>query len=167
MGLLKIRRGDGTYVKKVTIASQLENVMPMIMPSKADFTEILEFRRIIEVENARLAAIRATTEDRKILRQLYGHMNSIETDIQEYANDDIAFHTHIAIATHNSFIQKITSVIHEVLQKMMFQGVKTVGIKTSLSFHEQVLNAIEKRDADGAAAAMQDHINNIINILTK
>ena len=167
MGLLEIRRGDGTYVKEVSVTSQFEDIFPMLMLSKNDYEEIYEFRLILEVENARLAAKRATDDDVKKLRASYEEMRKNVHDIEKFAEYDINFHTDIALATHNSFIIKTTSIIHEVLQKMMVAGVRTVGMDPGIYFHEKIIEAIEQKNATAAAKIMKQHISNSEKILLK
>lgn len=167
MGLLEIKRGDGTYVKNISVASQFENIFPMLMLSKNDFKEIYEFRVILEIENARLAAKRATEEDICKLRESYENMKDSQKDIEKFAQEDINFHTNVAMATHNSFIIKTTSIIHEVLQKMMLAGVKAVGMDAGIYYHEKIIEAIENKDSKNAAKIMKEHIYNSARTLLK
>ncbi|MFC6005431.1 FadR/GntR family transcriptional regulator, partial [Streptomonospora nanhaiensis] len=58
-GLLECRQGDGTYVRAT---SELSGAMLRRL-RQAEQLEILEVRRALEVESARLAATRRTDED--------------------------------------------------------------------------------------------------------
>lgn len=159
MGILRIKRGDGTYVTDVDLASAFGNLYPLLVLSKQDYKEIYEFRMILEVENARLAAKRATEEDIEKLKGYLVIMKESGDDLLAYSQADIAFHTQIAQATHNSFVMKTTSVINEMLYKMMFAGVKTVGTSTGIYYHEQIIKAIEERNSKAAARIIREHIS--------
>ncbi|GAA3120256.1 hypothetical protein GCM10020001_045560 [Nonomuraea salmonea] len=91
--------GDGTYVRAT---SELSGAMLRRL-RQAEQLEILEVRRALEVESARLAATRRTDEDiRRIEAALAERERAWELDDPDFfVEADLAFHMAVAHATHN------------------------------------------------------------------
>jgi len=103
MGFIEARVGvgGGTYVKAISIEGLLNPFSEILGCEKELIVEMIEFRRILEVEIARKAAQKRTDEDLARLEA------SIELMAQEIENGDIglkgdtAFHEALAAASHN------------------------------------------------------------------
>ena len=109
LGLIESRRGEGTFVRKFYSTDGLKAVIPVIAMTAHDRSSLFEFRRIIEVEAAALAAERA---DDKIL---HGMEDSLEgmLDPETAAEADFAFHNMVAKATTNPFIISIYEILQD------------------------------------------------------
>ncbi len=49
----------------------------------------------------------------------------------------------------------------------VFSAITTMGEAGSYKDHEVILKAVYERDADAAAAAMEEHLDNLIKIVSK
>ena len=159
MGLLTIRRGEGTFVSEVLLKDYLNILLPMLTIDGASLSDMLEFRAIIEVESARLATIRADVEDIKRLGEALSRMEEVKGDHVEFSHEDMNFHTVIAISTHNEVIIKVTAIMHEMLQKTMDKIVSLMGFEGGLYYHNEIFKAIKSKDERTAVKMMKEHID--------
>ena len=118
-GLLRARRGDGTYVREEFLPSVCLQIEWATLLSEVDVAKVLEVRQPLEVKAARLAAERATPQDidklgvfREVL-EIDGRDIGLEVDI------DLAFHQAIAAAAHNQLLsQLMDSLVEPVAHRM-------------------------------------------------
>ena len=116
MGVLTIRRGEGTYVTE-SVPSQYFNILlPHLLIEKPDIIEVFEYRCILESKAAALAAERATSEDIMLLEDVYKKLGECKNDYDDCVKYDMLFHSIIASATKNSIIIKITSILYNNLK---------------------------------------------------
>ncbi|MDQ0286186.1 GntR family transcriptional repressor for pyruvate dehydrogenase complex [Desulfofundulus luciae] len=166
MGILEIRPGEGTFVRRVE-PQALINVLSLVLIMDRDTTEeLMELRKILEVESAGLAALRHTPEELALMEEALAQM---EADIK--AGDlgekaDWKFHYAIAEATHNSLLVELMNTIAGTMQRVLrtarMQLYMTPGTpQRLLNEHKAIFLAIkEGRDQD-ARRAMFDHLDKV------
>ncbi len=159
MGVLCIKRGEGTFVTEVLPKDYFNSLLPILMIDNASLIEMLEFRAMIEAESARLAVLRADEEDLKRLKEILTRMEQTEGDYKQFALEDLNFHTAIALATHNGVIIKVNAIIHDMLKTAMDEVVKQTGFHGGLFYHRKLLQAIVDRDEEMAVGIMKEHID--------
>src|SRR5204863_4897041 len=80
--------------------------------------------------------------------------------------EDTAFHQIVARATRNRVVISIMATLNDLLVESRKLTLKRKGRPSrSLMGHEAVIVALKRRDADGAAAAMRHHIDQIARLL--
>lgn len=162
MGVLSVRRGEGTYVNEAVPREYFNSLLPILMIEGADLLEILEFRAMMEIHGARLAAARAEAKDIALMEGILERMERSKEDIEKFAMEDLNFHHAVAIATGNKVIIKVNAIIHDMLKSAMLQIVDISGTQGGLYFHKRILDAIRSRDEKTAAEEMQLHIEQTI-----
>lgn len=85
MGVLTIRRGEGTFVTEMLPENYMNALLPILMIEGSSFSEMLEFRAIIEVESARLAARRADEQDFYRMEEVLQVMERCKGNNREFA----------------------------------------------------------------------------------
>lgn len=163
MGVLTIRRGDGTYVSEVLPENYLNALLPILLIEGASLNEMLEFRAMIEVESARLASRRANREELARMSEVLAVMEKSKGNVPVFAAADLDFHIAIAMAAHNSVIIKVNAIIHDMLKKTMEEIVGITGYEGGLYYHKKILEAIKNKDEEGAVSLMREHISVTIN----
>lgn len=122
--------------------------------------DLIELRRIIEPQAARLAASRATPQDLLAIRQAYEEMAQAVEGQGDYVTADAAFHSAVLAASHNQFLGQLQSALAQILKLSFSISSQHPGTaRTSLPFHEALLLCIEARDANGAAAIVETMIS--------
>lgn len=173
IGILRSRRGAGHYVLQLPgSASQSEALTSLV--SEGDPQEILEARRALEPEIARLAAIYRDVDD---LQRLYEMQeltiqNEDLRSLDKYIEADYEFHLRIAAATHNPLLLDLERVIIDRMKAPAWRAATYTilphNFKSNRLEHEAILNAIvaqKPREAhDLMVQHLKHHARNIRNI---
>lgn len=111
-GLLEVRQGDGTYVRAT---SEVSGAVQRLGGAK--LREVLQVRRLLEVEGARLAAVARTEEDLTRLRELLllRDRDQREGRYEDFAQSDSAFHLAVVQASHNAVLTELYRGLTEVV----------------------------------------------------
>jgi GntR family transcriptional repressor for pyruvate dehydrogenase complex len=119
----------------------------------------MEVRAVVEVENAGLAAQRATPEQVTALRVAAGRLR-IGLPAEDAALADVEFHRAIATATGNEFFEVLIDSIREVLITVQLPTLAEPKIvRSALRGHARILEQIAAGDPDGAREAMRTHLS--------
>lgn len=129
--------------------------------------KVTEVRRIIESEAAQLSAERATDEEIAHIRHLFNQLNDILSDentfkYETYLQADMALHTAILDASHNELLSQIGRTMrHAVQTARQADNNDFVTLLASHSFHASIMEAIARKDPDGAYSASRDMFDQI------
>ncbi len=162
MGLVETRFGEGSFVKEADLGQQVKTaLLPSAYLQPHSTNEVLEFRSVIEVETAGLAAHRATDKDIVRLKELLARqMDEATRTVTSFAEDDMEFHMTIARSTGNALIIATYEILWDILNSAMYQTVRGFGYGGALPFHQQIIEAIEAHDEHRAIVAMKAHMEN-------
>jgi GntR family transcriptional regulator, transcriptional repressor for pyruvate dehydrogenase complex len=157
-GLVEIRRGDGTYVRRPRSGVARSPAQDRI-GSLAHLPAVMEVREAIECQSSWLAAERRTDEDLTAIR---AGVEAMERDIAAGgtgAAADERFHRAIADAAHNVILSDIMDQLAEPIALTRRASLSRPGRpQHSLEAHRRILEAIERSDPTGAARAMHEHL---------
>ncbi len=167
MGVLCIRRGEGTFVNEILAADYFKTLLPILMIDAPSLDDMLDFRAMIEVGSARLAAQRADADDLTRMRATLAAMEATRGDRKRFSAEDLAFHTALAVASHNGVVVKVTAIVHDMLEVAMEEIVRITGYEGGLHYHRKILEAVERRDEQEAARLMAEHIGVTIEKVSK
>jgi GntR family transcriptional regulator, transcriptional repressor for pyruvate dehydrogenase complex len=165
-GLLKTSPQSGTYVSGYSI-KMIEGVLTDIINfNKDDFSALIEARYYMEINAARLAAMRRTDEDLELLRAAVADYDNKINSKQDAVQEDMFIHLRIANATKNSVFESMLLMLLPDIIKSIIEN-KVCGDNRgvqAISEHHEILQAIENKDADAAGAAMAAHLDDILRI---
>lgn len=119
-----------------------------------------EMRFALEPEAARLAALRRTSAQLAALFHWADKMGQHGTGAA-FVEADLRFHLMVAEASQNPFMRAISAVIEVALTQTFTVSspiLNTDQHRTVVARHRAVAEAISRRDADGARAAMRQVI---------
>lgn len=132
------------------------------MPSRRRFEQMYELRLQLEPFGAGLAAQRMTDSSRQELAALSAAMSAPSADdarvaYGKFAVLDAQFHSWIAEQSGNELLAEALARLyaHTHLFRLRFHSRVT---EEAVTEHARIVQALERRDADGAQAAMRDHI---------
>ncbi len=160
LGAVEPRRGDGVYVGRVD-EKVLNRVIEMgLLFQKSKVSEIIEVRRLLETEAARLAACNRTTEDCETLRQSVANMNSNLGNLDPFTALDLEFHIAVSRAGHNSVLGYLINTLRGLLQMWIERAFSSPSIDMEgISVeHEAVCDAIIAGDPEKASSLMSVHL---------
>ena len=165
-GLLKTSPQSGTYVSGYSI-KMIEGVLTDIINfNKDDFSALIEARYYMEINAARLAAMRRTDEDLALLRAAVADYDNKVNSKQEAVQEDMFIHLRIANATKNSvFESMLLMLLPDIIRNIIDQKIcgDNRGVQ-AMAEHHEILQAIADQDADAAGTAMAAHLDDILRI---
>lgn len=164
-GILDIRRGrsGGAYVRSRWGAASAGAIRNALLPRWHEFEQLLDLRSLIDDIVGRVAAERATPEQRKkIGRALERYRQA--TDPADEQAADAAFHGAILAATGNPQLGQLSrSLLAGTSIAIPFEpwppedGLDRAGYLRALSDHEAIYQAIRDRDQDKAGRLSRSH----------
>jgi DNA-binding FadR family transcriptional regulator len=117
--------------------------------------DFLHARAIIEPAAAAMAARNRTAKALKAIEEAFADMQNSSDDPASFAGPDIRFHRAILTATGNEFIAAFGALIEAALVAFVHIASRHPGAPApSVPLHRDVLEAIRRRDSEGAYAAM-------------
>lgn len=168
-GMLEVRRKVGTLV---LAPSEWNLFDPDIIAWRTRTAgadremsrDLMELRRIVEPAAARLAAQRATADERQAIRVAFESMRRAVAGEGDYVSADLAFHTAILASSGNQFVRQMKVGLSAVLRRgFEIVSQKPGGPRESLPAHELLCLAIVDGNAEAAeqaAFALIDHATN-------
>ena len=167
MGITQTRQGEGSFVLMVTPGMFMNSLLPMLVWNRKSMMDILEYRRIVEPENAALAALNADEDDIVNIAATIEDINRIGRPALEFAIADMKFHLDIARATKNSLLFNVSNVIRDVMVSYYRKINELMGIDRALKYHRLIFEAIRDKEPDLARRWMQEHIATTIEDVSK
>jgi len=159
MGVVQTRQGAGTFITDgpPTLVSEPLRLVAALHGLHLD--GFWEVRRVLEAGTASLAAERATAEQIATLSDEVTGMYSALHDPQTFLDYDLRFHRAVAAAANNPML----GAIIEAVAALFFEERRVTierarNLRESADAHRKVYQAIRARDAEGARAAMDEHI---------
>lgn len=165
-GVVEIVNGKGAVVRPLT-SDPLQAFFARSMASEGErdrTVELLEVRRGLEVQSARLAAARATRDEIARIRELAGEMEGQEErDPDRFASLDVQLHLAIAAAAGNQLLLLLVEAIRAPIRSTIEAGLhrqSRAGTTTRIDeLHRAIVDAIAAGDADAAEHAMAEHFD--------
>lgn len=163
MGLIEIKPGDGTFIRKTNVDSIIGPMALILSMEKDTVFELLEVRKVLEVEAAGLAAERASQEELAAMNEALEQMRSDLDQLQLGEAADHQFHYAIANATRNSILQRLMNTISDTMKKTLRSSRErlyvTPGTPEKLyDEHRQIYEAIAAHDSKSARKSMYEHL---------
>jgi GntR family transcriptional repressor for pyruvate dehydrogenase complex len=159
LGLLEVRQGSGTYLTASSSGLLPKVIEWGLLLGERSARDLMESRRLLEVELAGLAAERRDDEALAALRTALEKMRAAGDDIPRYVEADVEFHLALGTASGNQVLADLVRSIRSLLDVWARRVLEAAGeTATSLKMHEPILKAVAKRDGDAARAAMRRHM---------
>jgi DNA-binding FadR family transcriptional regulator len=159
MGLVEIRHGQGVFVVAPKPSEDAAEALERAL-MKGVTQEFLEARLVVEVEVARLAALRRTEADlQRIEETIEALEGAREAPTDEALEPATQFNQAVAEAAHN----EVLAGVEESFVTLMLE--RAPDLYDSPEFrdwdvaeHRRILAAIRASDPELAAACMREHI---------
>ena len=166
IGLLETRQGQGTFSHELSV-DRLVTPLTSVLTYRRDLQdELLDVRRMFEPAVARAAATRVTDDELVALSDILEAQRRKLKAGKSAIAEDTSFHAALARATRNSIVVHIMETLNDLLVESRKITLRQKGRpERSLRGHEAVVAALRIRDAEAAARAMHDHIDQIAELL--
>jgi DNA-binding FadR family transcriptional regulator len=161
LGLIRRRRGDGTYLTAKVRTSQ--GPLPTMVQLEGEaILRLLDMRRVIESGTVRRAALNATLTQRAGISRLCDVLLAIVDKGLPYRAADAAFHAAICDATGNPMFGQLLQHMDEAFERSAESPFSVAGFGlASFPPHRNLSDAIMAGDADAAEAALNTIIDRV------
>ena len=163
MGLVAINHGERARVLELTpqsLMKQVDQSARIMLSLSSDSLEHLKTARVFfERGMAREAAVKATDEDLKLLRDTLDEQRRLLGDAENFIAADMRFHTQIAAISRNPIFTAVSEAMLGWLK--IYHGemlIWTGKEKYTLAEHEEIISHLAANDPDAAEAAMVRHL---------
>ena len=155
-GLLDVRQGDGTYVRAT---SEVSGALRRLCG--AELRDVLQVRRALEVEGARLAATHRTAGDVDEMRALLvlrdRHLGAGDAD--EFARADAEFHLAVVRSSHNAML---TELYRGLIEAVTASVATTHESPVEIVDHGLLLDHIAAGDVEQAGRTAGELLDRIL-----
>ncbi|WP_400077384.1 FadR/GntR family transcriptional regulator [Winogradskyella sp. R77965] len=160
-GLLDSIPQSGTFVANIGVIALNGMIDDILRLEDPDFKSLVETRILLELKTVRLASLRRTEEDLKIIKEALDAYTKKVLDGEDAVQEDLLFHLAIAKAsgnsTMNTFMLIITPEIitnfekyHVCDKNLAYQGIEE---------HNEIYDAIKNQNPKLAKQKMKDHFS--------
>jgi GntR family transcriptional repressor for pyruvate dehydrogenase complex len=164
MGVLEIRRSEGTYVCQGFSGRMLDPLVYGLILEGGGSDKLIELRRIFDKGILQTAVERATKEHIEEIHRQFEAFKSIVNstdDEKTILEADIAFHSFLENVLDNPLVNKISIVINRLTYPTRLLASKEFimnGEKDKLiQLHQHLVNIIVNRDSASVSSAMEEH----------
>lgn len=156
-GLVRIQQGHGTVVTRPTANVASEALRNYMQLNELNLHRILEVRSPIEIAVAGIAAARRSEEQLCDLATTVEAMRNPHATLQEQVRLDHVFHHRLFQTTDNPLFSILLDAM-EVFFARLREETAHFGIEKVIRQHGAVVDAVRAGDAEAAAQAMDDHM---------
>jgi GntR family transcriptional repressor for pyruvate dehydrogenase complex len=171
IGVIEQRPGYGTVLRSRIPVLFTDHLAPPLISDKEATIELIEARRFIEIGAAELAVKNASPEQIDEMGLLIKEMprSLKEGRIDDYIEQDVAFHFSIAKASHNRFLVNLFVNIRGFMEQYMRESFHLLPymLERSLKFHQNIYQAIKNGSRSKALSQMEKHILDVQRAIQK
>lgn len=167
LGVLEIRRAEGTFVCDHFNDRMLDPLVYGLILEKDASHEIIELRRVFET-GVLEKVIRCVTDEQmawieEAFHDIKRAVDNTDVSVDQVLEADIAFHRVLVRITNNHLIERVSNMIERLtvpsrrrtIQRMLSidQG------RPMIELHAELVHLIRKRDVMGISEAMANHFS--------
>ncbi|GAB3041885.1 hypothetical protein GCM10027052_24750 [Parafrigoribacterium mesophilum] len=138
------------------------------MVSESEAFEIIQTRAALESLAAQGAALHATDDDirfmRNLLVEMRGYLDS--GDLLTYSDTNSKLHATVTAISRNQTAARLIAELRAQLVRFQYRTVLVVGrAKNSIAEHTEIVEAIAAHDPERAGTAMRIHLSHVAETL--
>ncbi len=162
LGLIYSRRGEGRYVRDFNLDPILENLSYSLLFDSEDLREMIEVRERLEA--GFIGDAIAVLDDATVaqLRELVATMRARAQAGEFFLDRDLEFHAAIYRPIGNQVLSKLLDIFSTIYRNVRERSLLVTRNSASVvEGHEEILAAIEQRDAELAEKLVREHFAGI------
>ena len=153
------RTKSGTYVNSL---EEIQNSMNFeAIAQRTEAQNLAEYRQVVEIGTAQLAAAKITEKDIAILENILTQMRDAGEDAVKLSQLDFDFHSALVRITHNELLLITFNTIRSVYEDYTETVFERGYCKQSLVDHKAVIDALRVNDAELAGLMMRRHLEHV------
>lgn len=159
-GVVSVQVGSGVYITATSTDAVNRSMSLYIQRTQISIAQLFEIRWILEVENARLAAINAKPEEITLLEETIVEMETQIDDLEKFTTADVRFHQLLAYATQNPLLPVLLDTISDLLhEQARIASASMEARKNALNHHRNIFRAVRSKSSILAHGAMTQHLS--------
>lgn len=169
MGVIESIHGEGNFVCMNSDKSLLQPLSMMFKLNNGKYQDIMELRRVLEIESTRLAASRCSNLE---CIELVNIVEKMEEETYGKCRNDILveldkkFHNKVASISKNCLIESLFNTASMLFEKFIEDARSEIiqndfADKLLFTQHKMICDAIINKEVKLATSAMKDHMNYI------
>lgn len=161
MGIVEIKRGDGTYISTQMNASAFDRVIYSMVYDAATGGELLELRQVLDEATVRLAMEKITPEECALLQESIAAMRlaAQKGDVAQMQGCDMAFHMGLIESCKNAFFIRIMKGVYSVFERSIGENIRIEQVDSRApDYHQRLLDCVRGKDHAAVAAAVADSL---------
>lgn len=166
IGLIEVRPGEGSFITDLNIAPFINTIAPLFLKNGSMEDDLLEFRKMLELEAVKLAANKAETENNALMEEPLTMMKKAieKNDAALGAEADIKFHKALFVLSGNVILMKASEYIGFIFEaSVKFNREKILRNSRNSEIlyqqHRQIYEAVCSNDAALASDIMGKHLD--------
>ena len=161
MGIVEIRRGDGTYICEQVNPSIFDTIVYSLICDLGTDRELLELRQILDEMTVRLAIDKITPLE---LQNLFENVQNME---RAYKNEDtmlarqldFEFHTMLIEACKNILFVRILKGVYTIFESSIANSVERKREDSNgVHYHTQILNCIQNKEYEQVRTVVSESL---------
>ena len=156
-GILNVKHGSGTYISSTTPLREDLLGLKTIEDKFQLALDLTDVRLMLEPNIAEMAALNRTNEEIELLVKYCDAVRKKIEAGEDYLNEDVIFHSHIAKCSHNMVVKPLMPIIDAAVI-LIANITRKELLEATIETHDQVVNCIIDQDSMGARAAMSMHL---------
>ncbi len=163
-GLISIEHGRGAVVSDGNTDAVRDALGIILRVRPKALWELLEMRKVLEVEISGLAAERAGEEEVDAMRVQVKRMAAAIDAPEGYVDADVEFHALLARGARNGVLLTMLDPIVDLLRasRRVSATRRPGSALRALGEHEEILRRVEVGDAEGARRETRSHLANTV-----
>jgi DNA-binding FadR family transcriptional regulator len=159
-GLIRVKVGatGGAFVSETNVDQVAESISTMVRLRRMTLSELAEARTIVESAAAERAAARADAAAIDRLALLVEQSRQVVHDGLPYTEIAMDLHVAVAEASANELLSATVRAYRDLLIQTLRDMRDPSSARVTQTWHEEIVEAIRARDAEGARTLMQDHL---------
>ncbi len=168
MGIVEIKRGDGTYVCSQMNPSALDTLIYGMIFDMSSSTDLVELREVLDQAIIRLAIQKATPDD---IEELQLNINRFRQcirmkDLHGAGRLDYEFHLKLTSVVNNVFLNRIVRGVYQLFVDSIERNIIVEqNFAFADEFHQQILNCVKDKAYDRVEKVVADSLSSWKNNL--
>ncbi len=162
MGILEIKRGDGTYVCSQVNPSSFDRILYSMISGMSTGSELLELRQILDESTVRMATTKITDAE---IAQLHDNIEKMqrafaEGDMELAREYDFDFHMMLIESCKNTFFSRLVKGVYSIFYQSIGDTVKAEKTESKADiYHKMMLDCIIQKDFMSISQVVSDSLS--------
>ena len=162
--IIKTMPQSGPVISAIESTALNSLISDILKMDNCDFHSLVEARSIIEINAAKLCAIRRTEEDLKMIESAMNNYNKKIKECGSALEEDLYFHRTIAEGSKNTVLKSMMMTITpDIMVNYAKFNVCKTNFEIPISEHRLLFEYIKNNNAEAASNIMSQHLTGVLN----